>query len=169
VPVGLLLVAEAHRAQLQQPIARGANIADIALEARRRRLESEVAVEGLRDERTVAQLALIRYKPNTREQIVIESKEELLKRGVKSPDRADSVMRAFAVRHDPVAPYIEDALRRLERVSDPELADQPPALGDGGRSVIAAYERTRSEIQNRLAKLRDRRLAAFSGLGTSVR
>ena len=111
-------------------------------------------VKGLRDERTVAQLALIRYKPNARGQIVIESKEELLKRGVKSPDRADSVMLAFAVRYDPVAALIEYTLRRLERASDPELADQPPALGDGGKSCMEAYKRTSDEIQSRLAKLR---------------
>ena len=53
-------------------------------------------VKGLNDERTISQLAQIRYKPNPRGQIVIESKDELLKRGVKSPDRADSLMLAFA-------------------------------------------------------------------------
>jgi phage terminase large subunit len=82
-------------------------------------------VKGLNDERTISQLAQIRYKPNPRGQIVIESKDELLRRGVRSPDRADSVMLAFAVRHDPVAAYIEHALCRLERASDPEHADQP--------------------------------------------
>jgi hypothetical protein len=61
----------------------------------------------LRDEPTLSQLALIRYKPNARGQIVIEAKEELLRRGVKSPDRADSVMLAFAVRQDPVDALID--------------------------------------------------------------
>lgn len=49
----------------------------------------------LTDERTIAQLAAIRYHHNARGQIVIESKEELRKRGVKSPDRAEAVMLAF--------------------------------------------------------------------------
>jgi len=49
----------------------------------------------LTDERTIAQLAAIRYRHNARGQIVIESKEELRKRGVKSPDRAEAVMLAF--------------------------------------------------------------------------
>src|ERR1700758_3874899 len=38
----------------------------------------------------------IRYRHNSRGQIVIESKEEARKRGVKSPDRAEAVMLAFA-------------------------------------------------------------------------
>jgi phage terminase large subunit len=42
-------------------------------------------VKALSDELTISQLAQIRYKPNSRGQIVIESKEELLRRGVKSP------------------------------------------------------------------------------------
>jgi phage terminase large subunit len=51
---------------------------------------------GLTDERTIGQLAGIRYKHNSRGQVVIESKEEARKRGVKSPDRAEAVMLAFA-------------------------------------------------------------------------
>jgi hypothetical protein len=76
-------------------------------------------ITGLADERTISQLAQIRYRPNSRGQIVIESKEELLRRGVKSPDRADSVMLAFAKRHDPGAAFIESAFRYLERRSNP--------------------------------------------------
>ncbi len=50
---------------------------------------------GLTDEKTIAQLAGIRYSHNSRGQIVIESKEDARKRGVKSPDRAEAVMLAF--------------------------------------------------------------------------
>lgn len=53
---------------------------------------------GLTDEKTIGQLAGIRYKHNARGQIEIESKEQAAKRGVKSPDRAESVMLAFAKR-----------------------------------------------------------------------
>jgi len=51
---------------------------------------------GLDDEMTIAQLAGIRFKSNARGQTVIESKEDAAKRGVKSPDRAEAVMLAFA-------------------------------------------------------------------------
>ena len=52
---------------------------------------------GLEDETTIGQLAGIRYKSNSRGQVEIESKADAKKRGVvKSPDRAESVMLAFA-------------------------------------------------------------------------
>lgn len=54
------------------------------------------AVVGITNETTIGQLAGIRYKPNARGQTTIESKEEARKRGVKSPDRAEAVMLAFA-------------------------------------------------------------------------
>jgi len=82
-------------------------------------------IKGLRDERTISQLALIRYKPNARGQIVIESKEELLRRGVKSPDRADSVMLAFAVRHDPLTAYARSRYKN-------DLTPEPPPLKGSG-------------------------------------
>jgi phage terminase large subunit len=53
-------------------------------------------VAGLRDDKTIAQLASIRYRHNARGQVVIESKDEARKRGVRSPDRAEAVMLAFA-------------------------------------------------------------------------
>jgi phage terminase large subunit len=53
-------------------------------------------VAGLTDERAIGQLSGIRYKHNSRGQIQIESKEDARKRGVKSPDRAEAVMLAFA-------------------------------------------------------------------------
>jgi hypothetical protein len=53
-------------------------------------------MSGLMDERCIGQLAGIRYKHNARGQVQIESKDDARKRGVKSPDRAESVMLAFA-------------------------------------------------------------------------
>lgn len=53
-------------------------------------------VSGLADEKTVGQLAGIRYKHDARGRVVIESKEDARKRGVHSPDRAEAVMLAFA-------------------------------------------------------------------------
>lgn len=59
---------------------------------------AEGDISGLSDEKTIGQLASIRYKHNARGQVEIESKEDALKRGVKSPDRAESIMLAFADR-----------------------------------------------------------------------
>lgn len=53
-------------------------------------------VSGLDDETAIGQLAGIRYKHNPRGQVIIESKDDARKRGVKSPDRAESVMLAYA-------------------------------------------------------------------------
>jgi hypothetical protein len=61
---------------------------------RARAQEGDLA--GLTDERAIAQLAGIRYSHNSRGQVVIEPKEQARKRGVKSPDRAEAVMLAFA-------------------------------------------------------------------------
>jgi hypothetical protein len=125
-------------------------------------------VKGLDDELTLSQLALIRYKPNARGQIVIESKEGLHRRGVKSPDRADSVMLAFAVRQDPVDALIDYYFPRLEGDSEPELADdEPPALGDNNNSAWESYQRTGRKIQNRLAKLRDHNRSPEDALSPS--
>jgi len=53
-------------------------------------------VAGLKNERTQGQLTSILYEHDARGRVVIESKEDAAKRGVPSPDRADSLMLAFA-------------------------------------------------------------------------
>lgn len=53
-------------------------------------------ISGLKDEKSIGQLAGIRYKHNSRGQVEIESKKDAAKRGVKSPDRAEAIMLAFA-------------------------------------------------------------------------
>jgi hypothetical protein len=58
----------------------------------------EGQVSGLIDELATAQLASIRYEINPRGLVEIESKDEMRKRGVKSPDRAEAIMLAFADR-----------------------------------------------------------------------
>lgn len=50
------------------------------------------------DDELISQLANIRYKINSRGQVLIESKDEMKKRGLKSPDKADAVMLVFAGR-----------------------------------------------------------------------
>lgn len=61
------------------------------------RMRAEVGdVAGLTDERAIAQLVGVRYSHNSRGQVVIESKDDARKRGVKSPDRAEAIILAFA-------------------------------------------------------------------------
>jgi len=61
----------------------------------RQRFESG-DVAGKIDDMTQGQLTSIRYAHNARGQVVIESKEDARKRGVRSPDRAEAWMLAFA-------------------------------------------------------------------------
>jgi hypothetical protein len=53
-------------------------------------------VAGLTDQATLAQLAGLRYQHDARGRVKIESKDDAQKRGVKSPDRAEALMLAFA-------------------------------------------------------------------------
>jgi hypothetical protein len=89
---------------------------------------------GLRDERAIAQLVGIRYGHNARGQIEIESKEDARRRGVKSPDRAEAVMLAFASATSVTVletdPLEEDSVKpisgfdaQLRAVLDPLKAD----------------------------------------------
>jgi phage terminase large subunit len=54
------------------------------------------AICGFKDEQAISQLATIRYFYNPRGQLLIESKEDARKRGIKSPDRAEAIMLAYA-------------------------------------------------------------------------
>jgi len=61
----------------------------------RERFESgDIDIED--DEDLTAQLASIKYRTNSRGQVLIESKDEMKKRGLPSPDRGDALMLAFA-------------------------------------------------------------------------
>ena len=48
-----------------------------------------------KDNELIHQLSEIRYNYNSRGQVVIESKDSMRKRGVKSPDKADALALAF--------------------------------------------------------------------------
>lgn len=48
------------------------------------------------DDEMQSQLTTLKYRPNSRGQIVLESKEDMRKRGLPSPDRADALAMAFA-------------------------------------------------------------------------
>lgn len=60
----------------------------------------DVFVEGdielPRDEKLISQLSALRYEYNSRGLVQIESKDSMARRGVRSPDRAEALMLAFA-------------------------------------------------------------------------
>ncbi len=74
---------------------------------------------GLADDKAIAQLAAIRYSHNSRGQVVIESKDDARKRGVKSPDRAEAIMLAFAevrvLQYGLLEYYTQEAAKLTER------------------------------------------------------
>jgi phage terminase large subunit-like protein len=53
-------------------------------------------ISGLTDRTMLAQLAGLRYQHDNRGRVKIESKDDAVKRGQKSPDRAEALMLAFA-------------------------------------------------------------------------
>lgn len=68
------------------------------------------------DDELAAELGAVRYRLTSRGQIQVESKDEMRKRGLPSPDHGDSVMYAFApVTDDPDTVYDDDL--GYERVS----------------------------------------------------
>jgi hypothetical protein len=95
-------------------------------------------LSGLTDELTIAQLAGIRYKANARGQIMIESKDDARKRGVKSPDRAEAVMLAFAPSqtHGLIQFWQSEAESQMERtkITGPNL--DPQALADAQKESL---------------------------------
>ena len=84
-------------------------------------------VSGLDDEVSIAQLASIRYEINPRGQVQIESKEEARKRGVKSPDRAEALMLAFADRTPGILRYYQERVEaQAERAKHPDMPEPEP-------------------------------------------
>ena len=82
---------------------------------------------GLTDEKTIGQLAGLRYHPTPRGQVEVESKQDSLKRGVKSPDRAESVMLAFASRMliYGVLDYFKNLKQQQVSIPDPTKKEIP--------------------------------------------
>ncbi len=69
---------------------------------RQRFEQGDIDIED--DDELAAQLANIKYKINSRGQIKVESKDEMRRRGLPSPDRADALMFAFAKASERGAP-----------------------------------------------------------------
>ncbi len=67
-------------------------------------------VAGLTDERTIAQSSTILWKETPGGKIIIESKADARSRGIKSPDRFEALMLAFA-------PHISHKKKRVKRAT----------------------------------------------------
>jgi ribosomal protein L37AE/L43A len=94
---------------------------------------------GLVDERAIAQLTGIRYSHNSRGQVVIESKDDARKRGVKSPDRAEAIILAFA-ELGPELGLIEYYRQEYERLRAPIGVDSAPAAcPQCGNVILSLY------------------------------
>ena len=57
-----------------------------------------------RDAELIAELASLRYRYNSRGKVLMESKEDMKRRGLPSPDKADALMLAFLDTEQPVEP-----------------------------------------------------------------
>src|ERR1700732_3638278 len=94
---------------------------------------------ALTDERAIAQLAGIRYSHNSRGQVVIESKENARKRGVKSPDRAEAIILAFADLA-PVFGLLEWYRQETEKLRGPkDVVSAPAACPKCGNVNLSLY------------------------------
>ncbi len=67
---------------------------------RERFYEGDIDLDG--DDELASQLSSLRYKVNSSGKILIESKEEMAKRGLPSPDKADALALAFAAPREKV-------------------------------------------------------------------
>jgi phage terminase large subunit len=109
-------------------------------------------IAGLTDELAIAQLASIRYRHNARGQVEIESKDEARKRGVKSPDRAEAIMLAFADRTPGIMRYYQDMAEAAELGYRP--LDNPPPSVEGADDDPGDLMQIYLNERERLAKLR---------------
>ena len=106
-------------------------------------------IDGLIDDATIGQLAGILYEIDPKGRIKIEPKEEALKRGVVSPDRAEALM--LALGEAPPA-YEFHSIRELEwpRVGKGRQAGRDPSLYSQ-----AAADDARSDARRRGFGFRD--------------
>ena len=81
-------------------------------------------MSGLDDELTITS---IRYEINPRGQVQIESKDQAKKRGIRSQDRAEALMLAFADRTPGILRYYEElAKAQTEREKNPNMPEPEP-------------------------------------------
>jgi hypothetical protein len=110
-------------------------------------------VSGLTDELALMQLASIRYEINPRGLIEIESKDDLRKRGIKSPDRAEAIMLAFADRTPGILRYYQELAEAAALGNRPPDNPPPPSV-EGDDDELGELMNIYLNERERLAKLR---------------
>jgi hypothetical protein len=98
-------------------------------------------VSGLKDDQAIGQLATIRYSYTPRGQLLIESKEDARRRGIKWPDRAEAIMLAYAGR--PSSGF-QALMRQLyeehqRETAQPDDDDLEARLTAGATRLIESY------------------------------
>ena len=84
-------------------------------------------VSGLDDDLMITQLASLRFEINLRGLVEMEKKSAMERRGIKSPDRAEALMLAFADRTPGISRYYEELSEaRAAREKDPSLPEPEP-------------------------------------------
>jgi hypothetical protein len=109
-------------------------------------------VSGLTDELAVMQLASIRYQINPCGLIEIESKDDLRKRGVRSPDRAEAIMLAFADRTPGIMRYYQRLAEAAVVGTHPLDNPPPPSVetdDDESGDLMKIYLQERERLEKR--------------------
>ncbi len=104
-------------------------------------------ISGLTDETTISQLATIKYRHTSRGQVQIESKEDARKRGVKSPDRAEALMLAFADRTPAMLTYVREKVEHQQAVETARFNGEPTPEEPDANELMDEYNRVRDEIE----------------------
>jgi hypothetical protein len=79
-------------------------------------------------------------------QVQIESKDQAGKHGVRSPDRAEALMLAFADRTPGILRYYEErAKAQAAREKNPERAESEPTADD----LMKIYQETLAELEKK--------------------
>jgi hypothetical protein len=116
-----------------------------------RELFQDGAIHGLNDELAISQLSSIKWKANLRGLTQIESKDDMAKRGVGSPDRAEAIMLAFADRTPNFLQYIRLRVKHEQAVDKAQAEGKPAPQGwDQGwdpDELRNAYDQIRQEVE----------------------
>ena len=99
-------------------------------------------IRGL-DDASVGQLGTLNYELSPKGQIAIESKQDMRRRGVKSPDRGDAVMLAFATANN-------DGWRFIDRFfSDEAMAKWRTPAAPADKQISALWQGYNTAPQER--------------------
>jgi len=113
-----------------------------------RELFEDGAIHGLNDELAISQLASIQWKANLRGLTQIESKDDMAKRGVGSPDRAEAIMLAFADHTPGMFAYVKQKAQHQQAVEAAIRQGKPPPEDPwNADELIDAYNQVLEELE----------------------